>query len=67
MSENQFDSLMGAIQFLICKVNSFEGRFDGIEGRLDRIEGSIQRIEGWTPFNANQDIIDKVAMLTGRK
>ena len=71
MPENQFEAIMAAIQGLTVK---FESRFDKVESRLDKVEaqlvsinGGLKRLEHWTPYNANQDIVAKLATITSRK
>ncbi|MVT10229.1 hypothetical protein [Chitinophaga tropicalis] len=64
MPENQFEAIMAAIQGLTVK---FENRFDKVEAQLVSINGELKRIEHWTPYNANQDIVAKLAAITARK
>ena len=62
MSQNQFNTLMGAIQTLRSDMNT---RFSSVEGRLCNIEGELKRIEHATQYNANQDVIDELERITG--
>jgi len=55
MSQNQFNTLMGAIQTLRSDMNT----------RLCNIEGELKRIEYATQYNANQDVIDELERITG--
>ena len=62
MSQNQFNTLMVAIQTLRSDMNT---RFHSVEGRLCNIEGELKRIEYATQYNANQDVIDELERITG--
>ena len=78
MPENQFEAVMAAIQGLTVK---FENRFDKVEAQLVSINGELKgikhelkgiehelkRIEHWTPYNANLDVVAKLATITRHK
>jgi hypothetical protein len=55
MSQNQFDTLMGAIRTLRSDMNT----------RLCNIEGELKRIAHATQYNANQDVMDELERITG--
>lgn len=54
MSQNQFDTIMGAIHALTAKA-------DNIETEIVYIKGELQKIERWTHYNANIDVMAKLA------
>ncbi|SHM01253.1 hypothetical protein [Chitinophaga sp. CF418] len=71
MSESQFETLLATVKSMESK---FDKRFDSVENRLDQVEvelvgikGELKRLEHWTPYNANQDTVTKLAAINGRK
>lgn len=45
MSENQFQTILSAIQELNITVGSFGNRFDKIEDRLDKVEERLDKVD----------------------
>ncbi|SHN44326.1 hypothetical protein [Chitinophaga sp. CF418] len=58
MSENQFEVIMAAIQSLKSDMNA---RLNGVEAELVSINGELKKIERWTHYNANLDVMAKLA------
>ncbi len=45
------------------RLDNFDTRFDKVDAQLDIVSKELQKIQHWTPYHANQDIMERLEAL----